>query len=1096
MSDAPDQAERDKVLGARGKTVLIDAGAGAGKTTLLVERIIALIAPDDDRVAHVPLSRLAAVTFTRRAAGELRLRVRARILMELSRPGGSVIRTRHLIDAMDSIDAAFVGTIHGFADRLLRLQPMKARLSPAYLIAEDIDALVDETIEVLLHSVQSGTLRTELEGMDASSATDVERALQEALRAGLLVWSIERDPAPPKVGLDLLFRGFIEQRDRDLAWNERGVFDRAAFDRTARAFLEITTKLTDDTRGTRWLAMLATRLSELLEEPDDLALYELVDRIRRGSKAIRKTKDFVKRSPSLEVWNAFAGDDGFGQRLIGPLITAMARNLARTRHAIVWLYDKVKARHEALDSIDLLLSLRNLLRDDLEARAFYQGMFDHILVDELQDTDPLQAEIVLFLSESRPLAARWQDVVVAPGRLTLVGDPKQSIYRFRRADVGMYDRVRAQVAAGDHVGVTLSANFRSRPSLVAWANAQFAGILGTSPDRQFDPATGQVFHQPQISASRSGGGPPVHHVPYGFARGEPATAPVTRALEAKALAAYLAWLVEKSEITVRDPESDTPRAVHWRDIAVLALTTTSLRHLFDALDRSNLPYAMAGGSLFTSDPLHRLFVLGLRAIADRNDGVAEAALLRPPFFAIDLLDLVREKAEAGDACANRASRARAWLRETRRQRYARTPGQTARALLEETGIGRAAALGPNGEQRLRHLRELCLQLELDAAAAGLDYDGVTARLREWIDHPVQLDPPRPVGAEALQVLTVHQAKGLEFPVVVLWDGMGLWRPYEAPAAWRVDRDGTGWAMKTNDVVWEEPQGEERIEQERRYAEAERRRLVYVAATRARDLLIIPKPAWPQDPDKYVHARLLANADAAWVYTAEPFVDGCEASWASPRAPLPPLTDTLDIELLAAWSTARDQAQRPRHAPHSVTGLAEASPALRIGDTDLDAGPPRRSRPGRFGPVFGDAVHRAIGLVLIRGLSAHHAVEAAARIVALAEHFDEAIADVERAIAALRTAGLLGGNRAIRLEYPVATVRDGQLVTGYADFVSAASDETVVVDFKSDHASSVADINPAYMRQLAIYAEVVRARRSALLFTATGLLAWAQADSRG
>lgn len=1094
VSDAPDQVERDKALNARGKTVLIDAGAGAGKTTLLVERILMLIAPTDDRVPHVPLARLAAVTFTRRAAGELRLRVRGRILTELARSGGSSTRTARLLEAIDSIDAAFLGTIHGFADRLLRLLPMKARLSPAYLIAEDIDALVDETVDVLLHAVQSGTLREELTGMEAGYVTDVERTLQEALRAGVLVWSIERDPAPTKVGLDLLFRGFLEQRDRDLATSESeesGMFDRAAFDRTAREFLAATAELVNETRGTRWLANLATRISELLDEPDHLALYELVDRIKRGSKEIRKTKDFVKKSPALAVWNAFAGDDGLGKRLIDPLIAAMARNLARTRHAVVWLYDKVKARHEALDSIDLLLSLRNLVRDDLEARRFYQQMFDHILVDELQDTDPLQAEIVLFLSEATPVAARWQDVVVGPGRLTLVGDPKQSIYRFRRADVGMYDRMRAQVARGDHLDVTLSANFRSVPFLIAWANARFADVLGTSPDRQFDPATGQVFHQAQVSGVPPGGSPPIHHLPYAFAHDEPENAPAARALEGEALAAYLAWLRDRSGLTIRDPDGDGPRAIQWSDIAVLALSTTSLRHLFDALDRSNVPYAMAGGVLFTSDPLHRLFVLGLRAIADRNDGVAEAALLRPPFFAIDLLDLVREKVEAGDACADRATRARAWLRETRRLRYSRTPGQTARALLEETGFGRATALGANGEQRLRHLRELCLQLELDAAAAGLDYDGVTANLREWIDHPVQLDPPRPVGAEALQVLTVHQAKGLEFPVVVLWDGMGLWRPYEAPAAWRVDRDGTGWAMKTNDVAWEEPRGGERIEQERRYAEAERRRLVYVAATRARDLLVIPKPAWEQEPDKYIHARLLANPDPTWVYTAETYVEGRGASWSVPSAPLPPLTDTLDIELLATWSTAREQAQQPRHAPRSVTGLAKAMPALRVGDADLEMRSPRPLRPSRFGPVFGDAVHRAIGLVLTRSWPTSRAVATAAAIVGLADHLDDAIADVDRALATLREAALVGDNRTIRLEYPIAVARDGHLVTGYLDLVSATADEIVVIDFKTDQATSIDVLAayPEYVRQLRTYTEVVGAGRSGLLFTATGQLVW-------
>ncbi len=1093
MSDAPDQAERDKALAARDQTVLIDAGAGAGKTTLLVERILTLVAPSDDVVERIPLSRVAAVTFTRRAAGELRLRVRARILTELSKPGGSATRTTRLLDALGSVDSAFLGTVHGFADRLLRLQPMKARLSPAYQIEDNIDALLDETFDGLLHAVQSGTLVAELDGEERAYVTQVERTLQEALRAGLLVRSVERPPLPPKVGLDLLFRGFIDQRDRELEWNDSSSFDRAAFDHVARELIASTQGITDQMRGTQWLVALATRISELLDEPDDLALYELVDRIKRGLKDIKKTKDFTKKTPALTAWNLFAADDGLGKRLIDPLVAAMARNLARTRRAVVRIYERVKARHEVLDSIDLLLTLRNLVRDDLDARGFYQQMFDHILVDELQDTDPLQAEIVLFLSESTPVAARWQDVVVGPGRLTLVGDPKQSIYRFRRADVGMYDRMRAQVAQGDHVGVTLSTNFRSVPNLIAWANDRFADILGTSPDRQFDPATGQVFHQAQVSATPPGGPPPVHHVSYGFADGESRNAPETRGLEGEALAAYLAWLVERSGLCIRDVDGEGNREIRWSDIAVLGLVTTNMRYLFAALDRSNIPYAMAGGVLFTTDALHRQFVLGLRAIADRNDGVAEAALLRPPFFAVDLLDLVRDKVEAGDANAKRGAEARAWLREARRQRFARSPGQTARALLEETGIGRTAALGPNGEQRLRHLRELCLQLELDAAAAGLDYDGVTAGLREWIDHPVQLDPPRPVGAEALQVLTVHQAKGLEFPIVVLWDGMGQWKSHESPTPWRVDRDGSGWAMKTNDVAWEEPPNSGRLEQERQYGDAERRRLVYVAATRARDLLVIPKPSWEQDPNGYINARLLADPDPAWVLTVEPFVEGSGASWSSQRAPLAPITDTLDIELISRWTEACAQSKLPKHAPRSVTGVAKMRPVLRVGDTDLETKQPRPKRLSRFGPVFGDAVHEAIGLVLTRGWSASHTIDVVAKMCGLSEHLDEAAADVGRAVDALRGAQLVGGQRTTRLEYPIAAARDGIVVVGYLDFVSATTDEIVVIDFKTDRCpqgvDDVMNAFPSYVTQVRTYGEIVGSSRVALLFTEMGRLAW-------
>ncbi len=175
----PDQAERDRAIAERTRNVLIDAGAGTGKTTILIDRLIEMVAPTRQERA-IPMDRLAAITFTRKAAGELRLRIRERLLAELAISGQSADREAHLRDALAALDTAWVGTIHGFADRLLRLRPTEAWLSPSYEIAEDDDALVRETFEVLLHGAQNDPLAAELAG------TPVAERAYEATTAGSL----------------------------------------------------------------------------------------------------------------------------------------------------------------------------------------------------------------------------------------------------------------------------------------------------------------------------------------------------------------------------------------------------------------------------------------------------------------------------------------------------------------------------------------------------------------------------------------------------------------------------------------------------------------------------------------------------------------------------------------------------------------------------------------------------------------------------------------------------------------------------------------------------------------------------------------------
>jgi ATP-dependent helicase/nuclease subunit A len=286
---------------------------------------------------------------------------------------------------------------------------------------------------------------------------------------------------------------------------------------------------------------------------------------------------------------------------------------------------------------------------------------DHVFVDEFQDADPLQAEIVLYLCERGAVAERWEDVPLRPGALTLVGDPKQSIYRFRRADVAMYDRVRRVVAGQDALTVTLSANFRSVPPLIDWLNDRFDRVLGRSPGRPFDARTGAVFQQrmdvgrapadgqdvvdPQppsghappgaAAASRVAGaaappavGPAVHVLPFGFAGGGSPRVDEYRRLEGRVLARYLGWLVTASDVRIEDPLDHQARPVRYGDIAVLAVSTWNLRLLFPSLDAEDIPYPSRGGTLFRGSAHVAFQAVGLRPPPLAQVLEADAAAVR------------------------------------------------------------------------------------------------------------------------------------------------------------------------------------------------------------------------------------------------------------------------------------------------------------------------------------------------------------------------------------------------------------------------------------------------------------------------------------
>jgi ATP-dependent helicase/nuclease subunit A len=353
------------------------------------------------------------------------------------------------------------------------------------------------------------------------------------------------------------------------------------------------------------------------------------------------------------------------------------------------------------------------------------------------------------------------------------------------------------------------------------------------------------------------------------------------------------------------------------------------------------------------------------------------------------------------------------------------------------------------------------------------------------------------------MLTVHQAKGLEFPVVAIWDGKGEWNARLQPSPWRMERDGRGWMVNLDKLTWEEPAGLGIRQTEQQYLDAERRRVAYVAATRARDLLIVPK-AGGVAPGKYMCGDFLDDVPATLFQTVETYVDSEEPSWSrqlkAVERKAPGDGSKLEQQVLGQWKGASIEAARPRLRPVSVSALA--GDARHIETEEAVEALPLKDREGRYGGLFGSTVHHAIGLLLRgSGMTLQNAVQHAAKLYGLAEHLEEAVADVERALDALRTAGLVRSPAAdLQLEYPVSGPwTDGQLASGYIDLVAVEDGCVDIIDFKTDMppAGPVEQAYPKYAAQVRIYGKLLettgllkdRHLRCGLLFTADGSIQW-------
>ncbi|HLM19726.1 MAG TPA: UvrD-helicase domain-containing protein [Acidimicrobiia bacterium] len=1057
-----DLATRNAIVGALDETLFVEAGAGSGKTKALVDRIVALVVERD-----VPMREIAAVTFTEKAAAELRDRIR-RALEVVARDGKPVAVARATL-ALEELDAAAVSTLHAFAQRMLAGHPVEAGLPPRVQVLDDIASqlafeerwtrFVDELLD------DPALERTILLALNADTTLAVLRTLALACNANwdLVAERMHEEPDPPPLGASLAPVLAALDAIPGLAAHCLADDDKllAGLQRLTSWHTELLTA-PDEYEALRLLNQGAPKVGATLGKKDNWPSDCPVDAVRQQVKALRELVDTT------------------AARLTEAVVRRLAWELAQ------FTLREAGARRAAgeLEFHDLLVLARSMLRDPehgWEVRQRLRSRYTRLLLDEFQDTDPIQCDLAALLASGEPdaRAHRWDELAVDPGRLFVVGDPKQSIYRFRRADIAAFLRARSAFGASPR---HLTRNFRTARPVIDVVNAIFRELIVAEPESQPEYVALEPVRDPAPV------GPAVV-----FLGTEPredvSTADALRELEAADVAAVVRRALREGWSVVRRDAAGNEHVEPCRlgDVCILLPARTSLGQLEDALDAAHIPYRAETSSLVYSTREIRDLLVVLQAVDDPTDELALVSALRSPIFGCGDDDLYSFKVEHGgrwdhqlpppdtlpvDHPVAEAMRALAAWHDAR---YWSSPSELLDQIVRERRVLEVGFAHGRPRDLWRRVRFVVEQARAFSDAKG----GSVRDFLAWADlqgsegaRVVETVLPE-TDDDAVRILTIHGAKGLEFPITVV-SGMTTKAAGRRPGVELVfphDRD-TYAVRVSKRVTTEEFERYAPIDEQMDFQE--KLRLLYVAMTRARDHLVVsvhrPAKQPGDDTTKWTHAELVWHAAAeqpGWeAFVARPddlvALDRGDGSIGAP-APSPPPWD----DWLLARDRARDASSRPR--VRSATALArEATQAAEVGRADpgLAKGPRDLELPpwnkGRYGTALGRAVHavlQTIDLATGAGLDDASAAQAAAEGIVGKEHEVAARARVALTTRVVQEAVAHG----FRREMYVATPVDGITLEGYVDLVYRGPDGLVVVDYKTDAWSNDADLDTKVAR---------------------------------
>lgn len=835
--------QQARAVETRGLSVVLSSGAGCGKTKVLTERYLSHL-----RDGGADVGSLVAVTFTDRAARQMRDRIRKAVRGELHAAGDDAAAGRWA-EQLRGLETAQISTIHSFCGSLLRQHAVAAELDPRFEVLD----------QPLAANVRSTVIRDALLGM-LTAKTEAGRDLQELVV--LYGWARAREAAE-RLATSADPRAWAETLDRDL---EQIAADWQDYARTEflPAYVNYLTAANAKVAGCLTLLRstpcfgpkMKARVDRLLTETPRLSgarnLAATVEELKEAAKVMGT--EGAKAWADQETYERVkAALDGFRKELGESLAVflnepadlaesaRMAQRFLRVAAECDRAYRVVKNRNATLDFQDLLVRARDLLRDRADVREQLRRRFKFILIDELQDTDPVQMDLVELLCGGG----------MAGGKLFAVGDAKQSIYRFRGAEVTLFEGLRDRMSPDGRQD--LSVNFRSQPQLIRFVNALLRELMSNYEPLQ--PHRDQVTAGPCVEFLWTKCGPKERVAE-------------SRRREAERIARRVAGMIAGRERLVVDETTKSLRQVQAGDVVLLFRSMTAVAAYETALRAAGLDYYLVGGrAFFAQQEIYDVLNL-LRALENPQDQVSLVGTLRSPLGCLSDETIYRLAGHSDGVWAGlhdeetlallpqdqraAAVRVRGFLDRWRAVKDRLPIAGLLNRVLADCGFDAAQMFETLGDRKLANLWKL---IDLARAFDRSGMLGLADFIRQ-LGESVASQPREeqaataPEDADVIRLMSIHQAKGLEFPVVVLADlaakpggshqPIALWdRQLGAVARPPADEDPPPfsdfpaklWAAREEIAEWHEDL-----------------RTLYVACTRAKDYLILsaslPRPVKP------------------------------------------------------------------------------------------------------------------------------------------------------------------------------------------------------------------------------------------------------------